>query len=147
VLEPQLGALDPDTLLLGLGAYRVAAHPSGPALAAAALPHVARHLPQLRPSGLVHAAQVYGRMRRTANGFAAQPALGGEPGSGSGGGGGGGGASHGIGGNPPTGAVEELLAGINAAAARQLADFMPAGRRATAWLWGGGRDNACARLA
>jgi hypothetical protein len=127
-LEPQLGALDPDSLLLALGAYRVAAHPSGAALAAAALPHVARHVPGLRPEGLLRAAQVYGRRRAAAKGFVTQP--GGSGGAGDGARGDAAAAAAAGGAEAAAAAADELLASISAAAVRQLDAFAPAGEGA-----------------
>ncbi|KIY95561.1 hypothetical protein MNEG_12400 [Monoraphidium neglectum] len=88
-LEPQLADLDRTSLLLTLEAYRIAAHPSGRALAAAAAPLVEALVPSLTAPQLVRVARVYAALmpagaRPGHGGGGAASGSGGGVGSGSG---------------------------------------------------------------
>jgi hypothetical protein len=130
-LEPQLADLDRTSLLLTLEAYRIAAHPSGRALAAAAAPLVEALVPSLTAPQLVRVARVYAALMPAG----ARPGHGGG-GAASGSGGGVGSGSGSSGGHNAViadligssqAAENGVLVAVNEAAVGRLSEFGLAG--------------------
>jgi hypothetical protein len=116
-LEPQLDDLDTSTLLIALNAYRIAGHPSGASLAAAALPRVTAGVRTgIWPQQLVQVARIYsGLPQQRFVAVAEAPAAGGSGSSTSGG-------SSSIASEAD---VEELLNAVNAEVVKRLEEFSP----------------------